>query len=355
MKKPSAEKIKSLATAGSSKSSYSGLSARARFLLSKDEGSHVDFKAGMAGIKSDDIVAFANSVDGGAILIGVEEYTNERGEQRGRIIGCPISDENKLSINNKSLQCVPPVSVSIHIENSADVPFFRIEIQSSINKPHCTSGGTYKIRKDNLNVALGPIELLQVFLESEGTGFIERFKQATTELRTEISSQNQELIDYVESSTADLEINTRRIVENLGFEMEAIIDDVKQQTGSLESQMDDFVNTLQQETTDIKEQLEFGDLRRVLNDIEYKLTRNSWKSNKILEHLGLEDPEIEYERKRFKGMLSVSKKVFGKRKIKVDDTYLQDLFNHSSQILQANYTIEDVKSWYEEVDESDED
>lgn len=340
--------------AGSSKSSYLGLSARARFLLSKDEGSHVDFKAGMAGIKSDDIVAFANSVDGGAILIGVEEYINERGEQRGRIIGCPVSDENKLSINNKSLQCVPPVSVSIHIENSADVPFFRIEIPSSINKPHCTSGGTYKIRKDNLNVALGPIELLQVFLESEGTDFIERFKQATIELRDEITSQNQELIEYVTNSSIELETNTRSIVENLGFEMENVIEDVKQHTQSLESQMDDFVHTLQEETNEIKEQLEFGELKKTLDALDYKLTRNAWKSNKILEHLGLEDPEIEYERNIIKGYLQAMKNISAKKSIEIDSEFLGKMYERSNRIIKANYTVKDFKQWYDALDVTDE-
>src|SRR5262249_10559769 len=127
---------------------YKTLSQRAKQLLSREEGFEVDFKRALSGLEAEDIVAFANSKAGGAILIGVDESKGADGRQAGIIVGCPVGDYDKRKILDKAHQCVPPVDVTVHVENRSDKAFYRLEIPSGPNKPYCTSGGTYKIRGD---------------------------------------------------------------------------------------------------------------------------------------------------------------------------------------------------------------
>ena len=68
------------------------LSLQARYLLNKEEGNDVDFKRNRSGLKSEDLVAFANSPTGGTILIGVDEEEDATGKQRGKVVGCKIGD-----------------------------------------------------------------------------------------------------------------------------------------------------------------------------------------------------------------------------------------------------------------------
>ena len=64
---------------------YKTISKRAQLLLSKEEGFEVEFKVSSNGLTSQDIVAFANSDFGGAILIGIEETQDATGRQKGII------------------------------------------------------------------------------------------------------------------------------------------------------------------------------------------------------------------------------------------------------------------------------
>ena len=72
------------------KTEYKGVSKRAKLLLKQEEGFDVEFKLGQLDVK--DIVAFANSVNGGAILLGVEEQTKRNGRQMAIIRGCDVGD-----------------------------------------------------------------------------------------------------------------------------------------------------------------------------------------------------------------------------------------------------------------------
>ena len=89
------------------KREYKQISQRAKSLLSKPEGVDVDFKREINGIKSRDLVSFANSPQGGAILVGVDEYTNKNGLQRGQVVGCDVDDSARLSLINKATDCYP--------------------------------------------------------------------------------------------------------------------------------------------------------------------------------------------------------------------------------------------------------
>ena len=79
---------------------YQGLSERARMLLNREEGSDMDFKRSVSSFKSDDMVAFANAASGGTLMLGVDEMTDERGRQIGKIVGCEINDDAKMTILN---------------------------------------------------------------------------------------------------------------------------------------------------------------------------------------------------------------------------------------------------------------
>lgn len=133
------------------------------------------------------MVAFANSRHGGAILIGVDEMKIADGRQRGKIVGCPVGDKEKLSIISRAESCIPPVEVQIIVENAGVLPFYRVEIPGGSEKPYCTSKGTYKIRGDGINQPLTPQRLLTLFVESESHEFIDRFQAATRELEQKMA------------------------------------------------------------------------------------------------------------------------------------------------------------------------
>jgi len=165
---------------------YKGLSKRAKLLLSRQESYDVDFKRAISGLDSEDFVAFANSRRGGTLLIGVDETETPDGRQRGKIVGCPVGDKEKLSIISRAESCIPAIEIKVIVENAGALPFFRIEIPSGPQKPYCTSRGTYKIRGDGINFPLTPQRLLTMFLESESQEFIEKFRDATEDLEQKL-------------------------------------------------------------------------------------------------------------------------------------------------------------------------
>lgn len=164
------------------KNEFKAISKRVQMLLNREEGSDVEFKQEADALESEDLVAFANSEKGGTILLGVEEIDTPKGLQRGRVVGCEIGDKEKMKIVNKAQSCIPPVDITITLENYRDKPFYRVEIPGGNKKPYCTYKGVYKIRGDGRNVPLVPGNLLHMYLEIEGQRFIERFNEATREL-----------------------------------------------------------------------------------------------------------------------------------------------------------------------------
>lgn len=168
-------------------SSYQGISKRAKELLSSGENKSVDYKEKVNGLHAEDLVAFANSANGGAILIGVRETEHPNGTQKGEPLGHAIGDETRLQIMGKALSCSPPIQIEIYVENHDHLPFYRIEIPSGTHKPYSTSSGTYKIREDGRNNPLHPEPLLKMFLERESEEFRRRFSEATNKLESRMS------------------------------------------------------------------------------------------------------------------------------------------------------------------------
>ncbi len=172
-----------------------GMSKKVRLLLQNAEGLDVDFKAN-AKVEAEDLVAFANSADGGMLLLGVEEVTVD-GVQRGSVVGCRVDDEARLAIVNKAAACIPPITVSVDVEWESDKAFFAVTIPSGVDKPYCTANGTYKIRGDGRNVPLVPSSLLNLLLEREGGRFLGRFREATADLERDISELRAKLAEVM--------------------------------------------------------------------------------------------------------------------------------------------------------------
>ncbi|HEY1221017.1 MAG: ATP-binding protein [Bryobacteraceae bacterium] len=195
---------------------YQSISDRANRLLSRQEDFYVAFKRSISGLESDDLVSFANSKKGGAILIGVNRTTHGNGRERVALVGCTVGDREQLRILAKASQCVPPVPVSIFVENRAEKPFYRIEVPSGPHKPYCTSGGTYKTRGDGRNEMLYPAEILALFREMEGGELSRRFQQATTSLgsaaQESIASGIRQSLEALAKATCNGEGNAADIV-----------------------------------------------------------------------------------------------------------------------------------------------
>jgi predicted HTH transcriptional regulator len=192
---------------------YSGLSERVEELLGSQEGPGLDFKESVGALSADDLVAFANTDAGGVILLGVRELRDSRGMQAAEVVGCEVGDKAKLNILGKAESCVPPVEVWVILENGdGEKPFYRVEIPPGRNRPYCTSGGTYKIRGDARNEALTPDKLLSLFLETENARFVNRFREAASdleegllEIKRKLLGEMGDIYRQVDSLRADLE------------------------------------------------------------------------------------------------------------------------------------------------------
>jgi ATP-dependent DNA helicase RecG len=170
------------------KNIFNTISKRAHTLLQRKEGNDVEFKSQLNGLDAADIVAFANSREGGTVFIGIDEKSDEKGIQEIEIVGCDVGDKEKQVILSKAQSCFPPVEVEIFVENLTGKPFFRIEIPAGPDKPYCTASGTYKGRGDGRSNPLLPNQLLSMFIDSESNRFFDRFKEATKELEKELKT-----------------------------------------------------------------------------------------------------------------------------------------------------------------------
>lgn len=179
-----------------------GMSEKVRLLLQNAEGLDVDFKAN-AKVEAEDLVAFANSADGGMLLLGVEEVTVD-GVQQGSVVGCRVDDDARLAIVNKAAACIPPIAVSVDVEWEGEKAFFAVTVPSGDDKPYCTANGTYKIRGDGRNVPLVPSSLLNLLLEREGGRFLGRFREATADLERDISELRVKLAEVTFAAGAGL-------------------------------------------------------------------------------------------------------------------------------------------------------
>lgn len=228
------------------KQEFSGISKHANDLIDGQEGTDVDFKKEINGLSSDDLVAFANSNQGGTILIGVSEDKDTNGKQKGVIVGCPIGDEEKRKITDRAANCIPPVEVEIFLENLDEKPFIRIEVPSGKNKPYCTRGGTYKIRGDGVNQALTPQRLFTIFEEKEGDAFIKRFTLATKGLVKQMDQlmESTFILDGILRETLESAQNSETIGEESMSNAEVAAEGVSEIEGILNDNIAGEINSI---------------------------------------------------------------------------------------------------------------
>lgn len=275
------------------KTEYKRVSKRAKLLLKQEEGFDVEFKLGQLDVK--DIVAFANSVNGGAILLGVEEQTKRNGRQMAIIRGCDVGDREKMAIISRAESCVPPVDIELFIENSSQNPFYRIEIPSGDLKPYCTSGGTYKIRGDGLTQALLPGRLLYMFVEIESREFINRFRDATKGLEEELNNTKSRIIEEMKTLLGTIDVMEQRIESSLGeiFGSAVNAQELSDEAVALSDIAAGGIEDVNAKLDQFDNNCYF-----YFNDIEMKL-------DELLKHYGIEDPIRRIARERVEEIVEI--------------------------------------------------
>ncbi len=259
---------------------YRRLSRRTRLLLNQPEGREVEFKRDVGAVKHKILIAFANSATGGTVLVGVEEVTVADGVQRGRIVGCDVSDSARLQIQNRALSCIPPINVQIFTENIAQRPLLRIEIPSGTNKPYCSQSGEYCIRSDSRIRALQPGELLDLFMEREGAQFVARFRHAVGRLEGQVTTMDSELRNGVDQMLDDmkrLDQDTNFILNELYGRSRAIgeeTDAARRHEGSVNRRLTRIAHNVDQR---------HGELSRRMDELNLKL-------DALLARFSIEDP-----------------------------------------------------------------
>jgi len=289
------------------KNEYKSISKKAKLLLAREEGYDVDWKRNIKGLDSEDIVAFANSKEGGTILIGIDEDNDKNGRQQPIIVGCELSDENKMKIKTKALSCNPQIEVEIIKENTNNKSFYRIEIPSGENKPYCTQKGVYKIRDDGLNKAITPKKLLSIFIEMESDEFLKRFKEAASE---------------IEDNIADVSGNIKEALLNL----ENIIPQIE----------------AMEELNYIPDEI-LGNVEKIHSEVEDINSTVNWNEERmisLLTHFNIEDPKITNLKLMFKSSL--------KRYHKSGENITNKSFIEDMQKIYFRATKEQLELWRDE-------
>jgi predicted HTH transcriptional regulator len=262
---------------------FKRISKKARDLLNKSEGLDVEFKQNHGGIKGATLVSFANSISGGTILVGIEEDTSPEGIQFGKVIGCNVTDNDKLIIQNKASDCIPPIKIDIYIENINKAPFFRIEVPPGKHKPYCTKSGEYKIREDGRDRALHPDELLAIFLSKEGEKFLSDFKRAIKSVEDGVNFMHANLMGEVDEMMDHF--------RSANFQISAQLDEAAGAVGDAHAESEDVNTNIQYLAGDVERlaRLVVDCANGATNyDIEQKVELLEEKINVLLIHLGVE-------------------------------------------------------------------
>jgi len=270
---------------------YKILSKRTRLMLQKQEGFDVDFKQSLSGLETSDLVAFANSEQGGTILVGVDEVDGIKGVQRGKVVGCKITDGEKLKILNKAEECIPPVEINIFIENLNYLPIFRIEIPPGKEKPYCTRKGLYTVRGDGRTMPLIPERLLSLFLEKQGEKFIDKFRVAASSLENQLDQLKDKMdtkLNDIYSSVDEMEIKLQNSLESIFY------------SASSAEELSDEAMSFSDEALGLSQEI----IEKV-NSLEEIQEHDSRKIDELLSHFGIEDPWIKQVRNSVKNFVKI--------------------------------------------------
>jgi hypothetical protein len=132
------------------------LSERMKKLLLGGEGVDVEYKTNITQEFNETLVAFANG-NGGICLFGVEDNKDSSGKHVGKVVGIEISDRTRGRIQSRADQTIDKIEIAIESEvNEEGKGIYVVTIQEGKNKPYCTGGGRYIIRRDGQNAAISP-------------------------------------------------------------------------------------------------------------------------------------------------------------------------------------------------------
>lgn len=132
------------------------LSERTKKLLLGGEGIEVEYKTKVHQDFNDILVAFANG-NGGIILFGVEDDEDETGKHVGKVVGIAISDRTRGQIQSRADQTFDKIDISIESENDEEgKDIYVVTVKEGKNKPYCTGGGRYLVRRDGQNSPITP-------------------------------------------------------------------------------------------------------------------------------------------------------------------------------------------------------
>ena len=120
------------------------------------------------------MVSFANSENGGTILIGIDERKLKNGLIEGKVVGCSVSDSEITAIYDIAGKCSPMLQIEVIVENTMSKPIIRIEIPSGSQKPYCSQGGRYTIRNGCSTSVLDRNLLLKILENQEGARFLSK-------------------------------------------------------------------------------------------------------------------------------------------------------------------------------------
>lgn len=168
-------------------------------LLSRSEGLEVDFKRDAEAVKQEDLVAFANS-GGGVILVGVDESKGKNGAQKGKVVGCDVSDRERNKIVSRGSQCRPAIAVRVTNESHGEFSIFRVDIPKG--GLHCTPNGTYKIRRDGQTDIIDPAVMAQIIVELERKRILYYLRAA---VRPEIEDAQSDVAARYDEALAEIE------------------------------------------------------------------------------------------------------------------------------------------------------
>ncbi len=225
------------------------------------EGAELEFKVVAKAIECEDLVAFANSRQGGKIVVGIADKRETEFITKEDVVGCTTSDKEMNTITGKARSCIPPVVVKVSVQIIEEKRCFVVSIPSSPQKPHCTATGLYKIRRNTSNDPLTPGLLLALYLELEAENFISRFKDATKELEEQVESVSSTLKDQMGDLSLFLADFNKEIQQSLS-EIGEYASDAQDRVEGVE----ETLGMMQSENETNEDQLRFA-----LDDINEKL------------------------------------------------------------------------------------
>jgi len=249
-----------------------------QFIITTEETGGIEYKRNISSLETDDLVAFANSILGGSIFIGVDEL-REGSKRFGKIVGCLVNDAEKRKIIDKANNCFPHVSLKVIEHKREDLEYYEVIIPSGKCKPYCTLKGTYCIRTATGKAAWLPDDLLALFVEKETRQFVSKFREASQGLQSELNKLNAQVKDEMQ--------NIRRNIGYFADETLESLNTIRDTGESAESSASDA----QSNSDEILRHVErISELEDNSEAALFFSKIAAQRVNSLLEHFKLEDP-----------------------------------------------------------------